>query len=403
MRLITKNQARWAYTFTELLVVVALIVVLAALGMGAASKGYGWVKQRATETTMQKVLERFQRRIERLNKEAKEWPSATELRILTQAAGSPQRALALKVLYLYKWSFPNTYAEAFHNVQESRMLYDPANGYQPAVAILNKLRSGNPAIPDPMSVAANIAWNGGTPPLANIAAEIPYQSAACLLASFENTAASSRDELSPTELATVPTDQNQMLVDGWGSPFLFMRHGNFIFSRHRVGAGVVDRPAWWMGMVKPAGMNDLDFAPLEYILNPATNQPPQPGGVTRYYYDIIQNRAVIAYKSLFGRDRFDPNNLFEDNTQWRSLAPGSSVYPIDGWLLPVDTLWLAPTMAGSQHILYFRRTFGYSPDPANPEAYTPMFILSPGGDKIFNTWDDNLDSYRLQINLSGTQ
>ena len=65
---------RLAYTLTELLVVMALLVVLASLGVGAASKGYGWVKQRNTETTMTKVLERIvQRRVNDIYKEARDW------------------------------------------------------------------------------------------------------------------------------------------------------------------------------------------------------------------------------------------------------------------------------------------------------------------------------------------
>src|SRR5262245_48603456 len=100
-----QTHKRAAFTLTELLVVMALIVVLGALGIGAASKGYGWVKQRATENTMTKVAQRFQRRIERIFKEVDDWPWATEAVIFQQAAGSMERARVLKVLYLYKWSF----------------------------------------------------------------------------------------------------------------------------------------------------------------------------------------------------------------------------------------------------------------------------------------------------------
>src|SRR5215212_995282 len=96
----TTRQA--AFTLTELLVVIALIVVLGAIGLGAASKGYGWVKQRATETTMTKVIERIvNRRITDIYKEAKEWDSTKFL--YNEAAGDPRRAEVLKVLYLYKW------------------------------------------------------------------------------------------------------------------------------------------------------------------------------------------------------------------------------------------------------------------------------------------------------------
>jgi prepilin-type N-terminal cleavage/methylation domain-containing protein len=407
MRLLTQKKLRSAFTLIELITVMAIILVIAALGIGAAAKGLGWVKQRSTEATMTKVLERVGHRLDQIFKEAKNWPTETENIIQSQAGGSPQRAYVLKVLYLYKWSFPNCYAEAFHNVQESRQLYDTANGYPPAVGILQKLRrgtSGPAAIPDPMQLPSTAFWTAGTPTPAQTAIPqiIPSQSAACLLVSYE-TAGGSRDEFAPTELGKTAFDQNNMLIDGWGNPLLCLRNGNFMFSRHRVGNGNVDRPAWWMGMVNTSGLNDLDFAPLELILNPA-------GAAPRYYYDQLQVRAATAYPNLLGRDPFDPNTVLKQNGPWRTDTVSGFYYQLGGWLNPNPPVppyapWLPITGGGTnQNILFFASTFGYSPDPAaTTDAFTPMLILSSGGDKLFTTWDDNLDSYRLKVNLSGTQ
>ncbi len=419
---------RSAFTLTELLVVIALIVVLGALGMGAASKGYGWVKQRATETTMTKVIQRLQRRIDQIYKEAEDWPSATEPIIFMEAAGSPERAQVLKVLYLYKWSFPNTYAEAFHNVQESRMLYDAA-GYPPARAMLGRLAKGYPAIPDPFVVNPvppyTVFWAAGTPAVNTMQQSIPAQSAACMLAAYLG-ANGAADDFTPNELApanSVAGDNNQMLVDAWGTPYMFLRHGNFIHSRHRVGNGGVDRAAHWMGMVKPAGLADLDFAPLEFVLNPATQpsgwpgvpQPPNGNGLTAYYFVQIQQRALSSFGVLTsvingtttGRDPFDPTAQLKNNIAWRTNGVGAPTW--EGWLDPAVTPWLAPPGAGPQNVTMFRRTFGYDVELAatvqgyQNQAYTPMLILSAGGDKQFFNWDDNLDSYRLQINVPSQQ
>lgn len=442
---------RPAFTLTELLVVIALIIVLGALGIGAASKGVGWVKQRATETTMTKVIQRLQRRIDQIYKEAEDWPTGTETLLLLEAAGSPERAQVLKVLYLYKWSFPSTYAEAFHNVQESRILYDPA-GYPPARAILGRLTKGYPAIPDPFAVNPappfTVFWAGGTPAVSDMPTAIPAQSAACMLAAYIG-ANGSPDDFSADELTvanSVAGDGNQMLVDAWGTPYLFLRHGNFIHSRHRVGGGGVDRAAHWMGMVNNTGLADLDFAPLEFVLNPnfipnpstwpaqtpltpgppwvppswpQIPRPPNGGGVTAYYFVQIQQRALTSFGVLTsvingtttGRDPFDPTAQLKNNIAWRTAQINSAVLPYDGWLDPTVTPWLAPLGAGSppQNVTLFRRTFGYSPELSatiqnyQNQAYTPMLILSAGGDKQFFNWDDNLDSYRLQVNVSSQQ
>lgn len=430
---------RPAFTLVELLVVMTIIAVIGALTIGAVSKSFGWVKQKNTEQTMTKVILRLQRVIDRLYKEADDWPASTEPFIMEQAAGSFERARILKVLYLYKWNFPNSYAEAFHNVQESRQLYDNsvvANfpGYPPARAILNKLRQNCPAIPDPFSFAflarANTSvpaggevyttWPGGTPAIAAMATELPRQSAACMMASF-TFANGAPDEFTNNEVKVDSNtiDQNPYLTDAWGSPLLFLRHGNFIYSRHRVGSGGVDRCAWWMGMVKPGALADLDFAPLEFVLNPSTNQPPSGGAITSFYFQRLQLRANTSYPTLSTRDPFDPTGMLKSNQQWRTnnviFSPPDPMTTFSSWLNPTAgiTPWLAPPGSpfpgnAPQNVMMFRRTFGYMPEELTPlgvpnQAYCPMVILSAGGDKIFNSWGDNLDSYRLQINTSGQQ
>lgn len=183
----------------------------------------------------------------------------------------------------------------------------------------------------------------------------------------------------------------------------------------------MQRPAWTVGMVRPAATAILDFAPLEYVLNQATNQPSaaNDGDVTsgtntaalyflKGYYINLQRRADTAFNTLNGKDPFDPTSLLRNNNNWRTSAASAG-----DWLNPTQATWLAPN-ADNQHGLWFRTTLGYSPDAAAPAsvingftiqkmAFTPMVILSAGGDKIFNQWGDNLDSYRLQINTSGQQ
>lgn len=427
MRTTLRKSRRSAFTLIELLVVMTIIVVLGALTIGAVSKSFGWIKQKNTEQAMTKIILRLQRVVDRLYKEADDWPAATEARILDEANGSFERARIIKVLYLYKWNFPNTYAEAFHNVQESRILYDTNNGYPMARAILGKLRANYSAIPDPFSplIAPTVAWTFATPATpADYALDIPWQSSACMMASF-TLANGSPDEFSSNEVVVTDLpvgifnpdpainridkkDLNPKLVDAWGTPFMFLRHGNFAYSQQRLGTAIpgAPQPAWTLGIARPAAIPPNQFAPIEWILNPAANQPPgaATGNLTCYTFLQLQRRANTAYPSLMGRDPFDPTGLLKGiSNQWRTAGATAG-----DWLnLP----WLAVATATS-HGNWFRSQFGYSPEPVDQvingvtignQAFTPMVIISAGGDRLFNQWDDNLDSYRLQINTGGQQ
>jgi prepilin-type N-terminal cleavage/methylation domain-containing protein len=424
------NTKRTGFTLIELIIVITIIVVIASLTIGAIGKSFTWIRQKNTEQTMTKVALRFERVIQRLAKEVDDWPTVTENMILDQAAGSFERARVLKLLYLYKWNFPNTYAEAYHNVQESRQLYDNTAatgfpGYPPAKALLNKLRANNPGIPDPFAFPFNARpffdspiagvvyspWPGGTPATANMATVIPSQSSACMMAAF-TTANGSPDEFTSDEVKVDANtgDSNPRLVDNWGTPLLFLRHGNFIYSRHLVGTGGSPRSAWSMGMVSNTG-DPLDFAPLEYVLNPPADIPstlPPSGGVnTSFYFRRLQERATSSFNNLAVSDPFDPTGLLKSNQQWRSNQVSGTTF--NSWL-PLPATWLNSPNAGSppQNVMLFRRTFGYVPEELSPlgvpnQAFCPMVILSAGGDKSFTTWEDNLDSYRLKINVSGQQ
>jgi prepilin-type N-terminal cleavage/methylation domain-containing protein len=389
---------RSAFTLTELLVVIALIVVLGALGMGAATKGWGWMKQRSTETTMTKVIERIvHRRINDIRKHAQEWDSTPPI-IYNQAGGNAQRAETLKLLYLYKWSFPQTYAEAWYNLQESKVLYDQT-GYVNALTTWNWLSA---TIPAGVTRAQFIA----TPAANEMSRAMQYQASACLLASLGTTRASSIDELGTHEFEIMDeasgkydlsnalpagsrASGNRYLVDAWGTPLFFLRHGNFWDN---LGARAsLNRQPFWCGLVNPP------VAPIPAVLGNG-------------YYDILVNgRAGQAFTSTWNRDPFDHEGVLRNTDAWRRIQIAAND-PLP-WLNsganpPYRTTHLAPP-GGREHADYFRSNMGYWPqdglNPLWPQEFAPLVIISAGGDRLFTTWDDNLDSYRLKISVSGQQ
>ncbi|MFT3879087.1 MAG: prepilin-type N-terminal cleavage/methylation domain-containing protein [Gemmatales bacterium] len=412
MRLSQKHQ-RHAFTLVELLVVITIIIVILALTIGAIGKSFNWVKQKNTEQTMTRVVERMvQRRLTQIYKDAKEWE--TPVALYRQAHGDGRRAEALKVLYLYKWSFPETYSEAYYNILESQALYDATNGYPAARGIYLRLRSTVPTVMTDLQFTA-------CPTAADMSRILQRQNSACLLAAFQSMNASSMDEFTNTEvtissaidippqavvladgtnLANGYASQNPTLTDAWGTPFFFLRHGN-TWDNFGSPRAAINRDYFWMGLRSPT------VCPAAAVLGTS-------------YYDILVNnadplqalynkgRAFQTFTSRWNSDPFDPEGAFRNSEAWRAQFPSGGVT----WLTGVH---LCPAAPGTpQHQDFFRSNFGYRPQPSNlngpgsppdrwAQEYAPFVLISAGGDKLFTTWEDNLDSYRLKINLSGQQ
>ncbi|HMO35255.1 MAG TPA: prepilin-type N-terminal cleavage/methylation domain-containing protein, partial [Gemmatales bacterium] len=340
-----KRPLRKAFTLIELIVVVSIIVVIASLTIGAISRGYVWIRQKNTEQTMTKAVERIvQRRITQIYKEAIEWDTPPVL--YRQAQGDSRRAEALKVLYLYKWSFPHTYSEAFHNLQESLALYDSVNGYPLARSIYQRLKSNVPtAMPDLIFTAC--------PTPVEMPRILPKQNAACLMAAFNSIIGSSADQFTNEELsvlspyvpgvlpspdnvdvpaqATVLPDgtnmaggypsQNTMLVDNWGTPIFALRHGNF-WESTQAPRTLINRAPFWLGLRNPS------IAPINAVLGDQ-------------FYDILVNnpttnrgRAFIAFSSRWNTDPFDPEGLFRNSEAWRANAAPAGVWLTGTHLCP---------------------------------------------------------------------
>jgi prepilin-type N-terminal cleavage/methylation domain-containing protein len=423
MRLSQRNK-RPAFTLIELIVVITILTVIAALTIGAIAKSFTWIKQKNTEQTMTKLLQRIEaRKMTTIQKDVEDWSINSP--VYREAEFNISRDKVLKTKYLTKWSFPMTYAEAFHNVQESRLLYDPA-GYPQAVAILNKLRRGvaTGVIPDPFStpfanlltdaaVPAGPYWPGGTVPAANI----PSQTAACLYAIFDSCIGTSGDELTSNEILVDSNpangDANPRIVDAWGTPMMFLRYGNM-------------SPTYSMGMVAGGTPLITVFGDTGALTVPL-NYPMPPGATTPWTLTLATRTLTIRAFNTFpdmqarfgppalpGKDPEDPeatlvSGRFFTGVDTYYAFPNPAVAGT-GWMTSPPYRWLPAIGPGAPNGTYFLATFGYElpigfPNNAarNYTIFAPFVIISAGGDKLWNTWDDNLDSYRLKINTSGQQ
>lgn len=375
--MVIRHKTRYAFTLVELIVVIGIITVLAAFGLGAASKGYGWMQQRATETTMKKVLFRINTRVMTLlGKEADEWPTPDPIR--AQAADNAARARALKIEYLYRWSFPTSYAEAMYNVLESRVYYASISnvGYPRAVNILSKLQS------KVLAASWTAAYTTTDPEY------LRFQNAVCLAASYESAPDSSKDELNASELVQAPvtyvgSDANTGLADSWGKPMFYLRYGvsDPLIMPTVNGRWTIFFPNAFTSQMPPL-VAPTGPVPLQTVLAAATLGELQNEFIARSRVGIAGRTSNASAAVSFS----DPETVLNLGN-WPTLTAYSTFWP-EG-------------VAGSPSFTNFARTFGYS--IGSTINYAPMGIYSSGADKNFTTWNDNLDSYRLQSSVSGQQ
>ena len=344
------HSMRPGFTIIELLIVLGIMMVLMVLGVGAALKSYAYVQTRNTEITERKLLDRFQRRNEQIYGEAKAWEA--DARFIGLGGGNTRRSLALKVKFLYKWSFPMNYTEAETNVTESQNYgFAGGLGHPLAVAIRNRLRQRR-----------NIA-NAIATPLIPTSTTIAEQNAACLGVIYELTFATFIDELTSEEVQVqqTSTDLNPRPVDAWGTPLFFVRYGHLDCTLH---------------------------PELLALFGPRTDIAGLPAATYGQYHHELVQRARLAFINNQGTDPDDPENLL----------------PL-GWRTQAGTYWLPPAPSNANGITSgFTQTFHYfMPASGSPRIFAPFAIISAGRDRNFATWDDNIDSYRLQHAVAGQQ
>jgi hypothetical protein len=199
-------------------VVVAIILALAALSIGALMKATDWMRRTTAEELMTKVYTRIDSQIDGVKKISTQWDTPPS--ILALAAGNQRRARVIQFKYLQKWSFPVSFVEVRANYLESLALYNPSGGFPFAKRMHDRFYSKD----------ANF-WT------ANVPAE--KQSAACLLAAYE--LSGSADDLSGNELGSFTYNRQSdgqpvtinFVMDPWEMPVVMYRWPTGLTDRIR--------------------------------------------------------------------------------------------------------------------------------------------------------------------------
>jgi hypothetical protein len=190
------NRLRYAFTIAEMLTVLAIIVLLMTLVLGAVSYVGTWQMKRQTEQTMVKALGHLDRWIEKIRNNVEHplgtsWYKSNIRDVAANYAGSDaskaQRQKVLEFKLLYKYRTPMSYAE------------------------LNSVPQGDPDI--------DALKNYLRPPSPR------DQSSVCLAIILQHISAPG--EFSEKELVLQDTynDGRVGLLDAWGNPIQFYRYG----------------------------------------------------------------------------------------------------------------------------------------------------------------------------------
>jgi hypothetical protein len=191
-----------------MMVVITIVLVLAALSIGALMKATDWMKRSTTEQLMSKISTRLESLGATSRQQASSWDAPGQVAAL--AGNNPRRTKVIQQKWLLKWLVPQNFAEVLVNYNESLALYNAAGGHPHAARIHKKFFALDPNY-------------------ATAAVPADVQAGACLLAIYE--AMSTGDELSGNELGTFTYTRNpgniQVTInyvrDAWETPIRVYR------------------------------------------------------------------------------------------------------------------------------------------------------------------------------------
>jgi prepilin-type N-terminal cleavage/methylation domain-containing protein len=226
------------FTLVELLTVVAILALLAAIATAAFLRVRGSETERASNATLQKLKAGLDKRWKAILDDAAEDSNKGRIPVdvLTFAGGDKDRARVIWTYYKLKNEFPTTIAEACNPVR----VPDLTNLAGPGIVVLQPkavfVEGFRKQIQPPVTVAPNLQGIGS--------AQWKVESAACFYWALSATAVRGEtfDADGTTQQAGLaeplkvaytgspsapnePTITPQVFKDAWGNPVAFLRQG----------------------------------------------------------------------------------------------------------------------------------------------------------------------------------
>jgi prepilin-type N-terminal cleavage/methylation domain-containing protein len=395
---------RPGFTLVELIVVIAIIAILAALTTGAVMRYYGVQQQTNTETVIRKVYGAFERQwqavIDQANREPLPPPStspdyaAYNFVLNNIAGGDASRARVIWVKLRLKQEFPMSFDEVLNVSGSSPFVLSPIAEYQSALLPL-VASSAKPPPPYPPNKYQWYTWD--------------QQNSALLLLALTRSRGGfsiSPDDLGPDATADLippppSAAPNQLppnllptlriIVDGWKKPVVFFRWAasnteldtlnpattgsQFMFRDPQDPTGMLMNPAWWSSSTPNYRSTFEGFLhPIHTIWSPANSQPPTDG---RPY---LPSNGV-PYPPFMGPYPATPTPYFVIGYEYYMVpvVASSGSNKAFGIVPPPD---LASAPWNANQIVQLAAWYGMQPDGTGDDS-------------------DNIYSYRLRLGARG--